>query len=608
MNASIIVPIVSIFVLGIGGMWLASILKIPSILFLLLIGFAAGPLTGWLKPEEVFGSLFEPLISLAMVLVLFEAGLSLRRKDLKKAGPAVLKLITGGVLVTWLLTAGLAFVILKFSLPVSCLLAAILVVTGPTVIIPLLQEIRPRGPAAAVVRWEGIMNDPVGAVLAILIFQAILTQGADEAAGTMLGGFLMTLLAAPQLALAGAWGIRQFLGREKIPDYLENPLVLVTVLGLFAVTERLQPHAGLVTVTLTGIFLANQHQVNLKHLMEFKESLRVLIISTLFIVLAAHLTWDDVRHVDAGYWFFLAGLIFVVRPVSVWISTWKSPLSVRDRLFVAWMAPRGVVAAAMAAMLSEPLARRGYSDAGELTGLVFFVILMTGAVYGLSAPWLARLLRIANHRPQDVLILGALPWTLEIGQMIQEQKFNVAFPEDEPARAEAARRQGFHVIDENLLASETLEKLDPERFGHALLLHPSNETNSLAALRLSELLGKNNIYQISPEHSRLGLTGDSVDLRALQGKILFNSRLTFEVLDGLLKNGKAQFISVSRQREKTADSETVYPFLGIRGKNLHIYAEAEHVSGKGEELVCLQLIKKQESFDPSLGNKIKKIS
>ena len=335
------IVLAGVIVLGVAAQWLAWRLGLPSILLLLLTGVVAGPLSGLVDPDAIFGSSLLPLVSLSVALILYEGGLSLRLSELSKVGAAVRNLLSVGVLVTWLIAGWAAWAILGFDGPVAVLFGAILVVTGPTVIGPLLQQIRPTGPAASILKWEGIAIDPLGAVLAVVVFDLI--SVGHEGNPWIHGGLavLRTVGIGGGLGFFVAGLYILLIKRFWVPDHLQNGVSLMLAVTVFAVSNYFQEESGLLGVTVMGVTLANQKWVTVEHIVQFKEDLRVLLIGTLFILLAARLRLEDLSQLGMAHIVFVLVLIVVARPLSVWISTIGMGLSGAQRVFLSWMAPRG---------------------------------------------------------------------------------------------------------------------------------------------------------------------------------------------------------------------------------------------------------------------------
>ena len=374
-----LIGLASVLLLGVGAQWLAWRLRLPSILLLLVLGFLAGPITGFLHPDEIFGEALFPIVSLSVAIILFEGGLTLRLSELPAVGKPMGLLISVGALITWAVAAVAAHYIVGMTWSLSVLLGAILIVTGPTVIGPLLRQIRPTGNVGTILKWEGILIDPVGAVLAVLVFEAILEGefGQGQAAGAILGGVVETLLIGVALSFLGAAILIIFLRRYWIPDYLQNSVSLMVALSLFALSNVLHPESGLLTVTLMGVLLANQKWVTVKHIVEFKENLQVLLIGGLFILLSSRLDLQSLLAMGWREFAFLAVLIFIARPLSVFASTMGSNFENRSRIFLSWMAPRGIVAASVASLFAFELSVAGVEGAEQLVSMTFLVIIGT---------------------------------------------------------------------------------------------------------------------------------------------------------------------------------------------------------------------------------------
>ena len=528
---SIPILLAGIVVVGIAAQWLSWRLRLPSILILLLAGFVAGPLTGALDPDALLGDLLLPFVSLSVAVILFEGGLTLRFGELKRIGPAVRNLVSIGALVTWALTATAAWALLGLPPSLAVLLGAILIVTGPTVIAPLLRQVKPRPPVGPLLKWEGILIDPVGATVAVLVFEAIdAATPADRMGGLALFGLLRTVVFGGGLGVAGAWLLAGLLRRFWVPDYLHNTVSLAVVLAVFTAANALQHESGLLAVTAMGVLLANQKSVNVRHILEFKENLQVLLISTLFILLAARIDLEQVRRIGAGHVAFLAALVLVIRPAAVWLSTMRSGLSWRERLFVAWVAPRGIVAAAVVSVFSLRLLATGHHEqAARLVPLTFMVIVVTITLAGLTAAPLARRLGLAVAAPQGVLLVGAHTWARAIAEALRGLSIDVILVDTNRANVMAARMQGLEAHYGNILADHTIDELAWERIGKCLALTPNDEANALGIRHVRHLLGRAATYQLAPRTS--GDTArENMPPHAAAGRLLFGPAITFDSL------------------------------------------------------------------------------
>jgi NhaP-type Na+/H+ or K+/H+ antiporter len=520
-----------IVVLGISAQWVAWRLRLPSILVLLGFGFLAGPVAGILDPRAVLGpQLIQPLVSISVAIILFEGGLSLRLADLRHIGAVVRNLVSTGALVTWGLAALAARLFLtgegpdgRLGVQIALLLGAILVVTGPTVIIPLLRHVRPKGRLEPILRWEGIVIDPIGATLAVLVFEAITASFAPSAAAWH---FLVTMLTGGIYGLVGAALLWVMLRLFLIPDYLQNAVPLALVVGVFTAANMAWHESGIFAVTVMGIALANQRSVPVRHIVEFKENLQVLLISILFIVLAAGLEIEHLSRIDLGTILFLAALILVVRPAAVLLSTFRSRLGKRERIFLAMMAPRGIVAAAVASVFALRLESHDppIADSGLLLPYTFAVIVVTVAFYGLGAPLVARWLRLSEPNPQGCVIIGAHAWARAIAAALRAAGCRVLLVDTNRANLQAARMEGLEIFAGNALAAEILEELPLDGMGRLLALTSNDEVNALAAVHFRDVFHRGEIYQLAPAGAEKQTGAVPSHLR---GRYLFGEGITF---------------------------------------------------------------------------------
>jgi len=535
LTEQLLIALTSVITLGIAAEWLAWRIHLPSILILLIFGFVAGPVTGFLDPDAMLGDLFFPIVSISVAIILFEGGTSLRLKELHEIGGVVRNLVTVGAVLTWVLSAGAARYVIGLEPAPAALLGAILVVTGPTVIVPLLRHVRPVHQVASTVKWEGILIDPIGAVLAVLVYEALLAGEVQAATAAVLLVLLKTVAIGVALAALGAGLLIILMDRDWVPDFLQSPLALMVVVTAFAVSNILQTESGLLTATLMGVALANQKAVDVKHILEFKENLRVLLISSLFIILAARLQVSDLQQLGLPHLAFLAALIVIVRPLAVALSALRSDFNWRERALISWIAPRGIVAAAVASIFALRLAEAGYAGAEQLVSVTFMVIIGTVVVYGSSAAPVARWLGLAQADPQGVLLLGAHPWARAIAAALNDEGIPVRLLDTNYANISAARMAGLPVYYGNALTEGALDNIDLHGIGRMLALTANDEVNSLAALNFSEIFGEDCIYQLPPEE--LTETSKGVVSRHLRGRFLFDPRAAYWNLTGRFDGG-----------------------------------------------------------------------
>jgi NhaP-type Na+/H+ or K+/H+ antiporter len=536
LSEHILIQLASIVVLGIAAQWIAWRIKFPSILFLLLLGFLAGPVTGFLNPDKLMGELLLPVVSISVALILFEGGLTLRLGELKEIGGVVIALISVGAIITWAIAAAGAHYILKLDLRISILLGSILVVTGPTVIGPLLRHIKPVKRVGTILKWEGIMIDPVGAILAVLVFEAIIAGEVGQASSVVLIGLLKTILLGGAIGLGFAGLLLLFLERFWIPDILQESVAFILVITAFVLSNLFQPESGLFAATLMGLFLDNQKHVSIKHIIEFKENLRVIIISSIFILLAARLQISDFEFFNLAGIVFLGLLIFIARPFSVFISTLFSDLNWRERTFISWLAPRGIVAAAVSSVFALKLAETGIPGSESIVPITFIVIIVTVGIYGLTSPLIAKWLKVAQSDPQGVLIVGAHSWAIAMAKILIENKIRTVLVDTNYSHIADARLEGLTAYQGSILSEHLIDEIDLNGIGRMMALTSNDEANSLASLHLREEFETGELYQLPPLVKREGEKSE-FSAKHLRARFLFKDGMNFDKLNDLFMAG-----------------------------------------------------------------------
>ncbi len=502
------------FLLGLAvfAQWISWRLKLPSILLLLIFGFGLSFFTGTKIDQFLHGE--DALLSLVgffVAIILFEGGLTLKLSELKEAGTPVVRLCSVAVVIAFVLTTLAARWTLEYHWQICALLGAILVVTGPTVVAPILRLIQPRKKVASIVKWEGIIVDPIGAVLAVLVFQVIQGGGLNNSWESVLVSLLKTTVIGVGFGFGLAKLVEQALKQHLIPDFLESLFFLALVAIAFAGSNLLQHESGLLTVTVLGVVLANQKSVSVRHILEFKEHLRVLIISLLFLMLSGRIGLEALEAVWFKGLMFLLALIVVVRPLSVFLSNLGSTQTdFKEQLFLSLLAPRGIVAAAVTSVFAlelEHFAHKNPDDkflaglanqAEQLVPLVFIVILGTVAFYGLLAAPLARKLGLSHKNPDGILFAGADPWIVLVAKALHEEGHAVLLLDTRYQKIAAAKMEGLAAERANILSEYAEEEIDFGGLGHLIAATPNDEVNSLASREFSHRFGKANVWQLTP--------------------------------------------------------------------------------------------------------------
>ncbi len=359
----LILGLVAVVALGVLALWAAWRTRVPAILLMSLAGLIAGPVLGLIDPSEDLGSLFQPTISLCVAVILFEGGLSLQLRDLKLAGMGVRRLTYFGPPLAWLLAGCAAHYLAGLGWAVSLVFGAIMVVTGPTVIIPMLRQAGLNRRTASYFKWEAIINDPMGALLAVLVFQFFVLSGGEPGLSPLAGGLGRAILAGVLLGGVGGWLIGKAYIHGHVPEYLKSPVMLTAVLVIFAVTNVVQNEAGLLAVTIMGMVVGNMNLPSIQDMKRFKEYISIMLVAMVFVMLTADLEFARFAALDYRGILLVAAVLFLTRPASILISTIGSDVEWKDRLLLAWIAPRGIVAAATAGVMAPKLAEQGFSGA-----------------------------------------------------------------------------------------------------------------------------------------------------------------------------------------------------------------------------------------------------
>ena len=518
--------------IGFLAQWLAWRVKLPAIVFLLLAGIVLGPVSGVLNPDKLLGDLLFPIVSLAVALILFEGSLTLRFHELPGIGRAVRGLVSYGAVATLLLLAWAAHAVAGLSWPISLLFGALACVTGPTVIAPMLRTLRPNARIANTLRWEGIVIDPLGALFAVLIFEAIVSR--EE--GHTISVFVATIGSGIVTGALAAWLMAFLLRRQMIPEYLQNYAVLAAVLLAFSLSNVLTHESGLLAVTIMGIALGNLRGVHIDDILDFKENLTTVLVSLLFILLAARLPWPlPDGMLGAGIALFVIAQL-VVRPLNVLISSLGSGLTWRERALIGWVAPRGIVAASVSALFALRLDALGVPGAKALVPLVFTLIIGTVILQSATARPLALWLKVAEPEPRGVLIFGSDLVARAIGKVLTEAGFRVVLADDDWDGIRLARMEGMSTFFGNPASPHAERHLDLTGIGRLLAVSTHRERNSLACVHYRQEFGREKVYRLRNLTSQ-----ENTDRAALAGNLLapplFDETITHGRFAEMLEQG-----------------------------------------------------------------------
>ncbi len=520
-------------VLGIGAQWLAWRLQQPAIVLMALAGLVAGPVLGVIRPAEIFGELLQPMVSLAVALILFDGGLNLRRSELRGISAAVRRLVLVGGPLTWAMAAAAGHWIAGLSWPVAILFGGILVVTGPTVIMPLLRQAKLQARTAAVLKWEGIVNDPIGALFAVLVYEVLVHAEAGAGWGAAAAGLAGAAAVAAAMALALGLGLAKLFRRGLVPEFLKAPIILCAVLAAFVGANMLAEESGLLAVTILGIVFGNARVASIDELRRFKEGIAILLVSGVFVLLTAMLRPEDALALSWEHAAFVGAVLFVVRPLSVWLATPGAGLTWRERLLVGWIAPRGIVAVAVSGLFAAKLSALGHADAALLVPLAFAVVFATVVAHGFSIAPLARGLGLVATTRPGVLIVGATPWSVALAGQLAALEVPVTVADRVWRALRPAREAGIDTYYGEILSEVTEHRLDLNRFEVLLAATGNDAYNALVCTDLAPELGRAKVFELEQRTSE-----DPQSLSfTIGGRALFAPGTDIEGLNMLLARG-----------------------------------------------------------------------
>ncbi len=511
-------------VLGIGAQWVAWRTGWPAIVLMLAAGFLVGPVAGAfgykiLDPEAAFGNMLEPMVAIGVALILFEGGLSLDFRELRKYGSGVWRLVILGVPFGWLFGSLAGYYVADLVWPVAILFGGILVVTGPTVVLPLLRQSAVQQRPAALLKWEAIVNDPFGALCAVIAYEYFRRSAEGGTPIEVVPAIAFAAIASAIIGYAAAKFVAWSFPRGFVPEYLKVPVLLVVVVAVFVGCNQIEHEAGLLAVTVMGIALANMHVASLRSIHPFKQNIAVLLVSGIFILLSASLDVEELRGFEWQFGLFLLALLFVVRPATVLLSLAFSDVPWNERLFLAWIAPRGIVLVAISGLFALRMNELGYADGSILIGLSFAVVVATIVAHGFTVDIVARWLGVKGAERPGILIAGATPWTIALAKQMHEMGTPVMLVDPNWHHLRDARREGLPTYHGEILNEATEHKLDLTPFQFLIAGTDNEAYNALVCSEFAPEIGTDKVYQLGD--------GNDEDRRALpaglRGRALFTS-------------------------------------------------------------------------------------
>ena len=505
---SILFQIALIGVAGIAAQWAAWALRIPGIALLLAVGFLLGPVLGLINPAETFGEVYKPAIALAVAIILFEGGLTLNFHEIRETATGVKRMVLYAGPLVWLFSTLAAHFAAGLSWPTSFVIGAVLVVTGPTVIMPLLRSAQLRRRPSSILRWEAIVNDPIGALFAVLAFEVYLITSDVHDAWTVTGLAVLAAVVATVGAYALARGLAYVFVRGWVAEYLKAPVLFASVLIAFAISDMILEESGLLTVTVMGITLANTKLASLTEMRRFKETVTVLLVSGLFIMLTASLRWSDFEILGWGAVLFTALVLFVCRPLAVIIATIGAGLSWQERALVAWIAPRGIVAVAVAGLFGKAPVDNGVPDGAALTAISFVIVAATIALHGFSLAPLASRLGLKTAERPGILFVGGSSWTIALADKLKELETPVMIADSNWQHIREARLRDIPVYYGEILSESAHHSIEFNRFSHLIAATENDAYNALVCTEFAPEMGRGQVFQV-------GRTGQDSERKAL---------------------------------------------------------------------------------------------
>ncbi|NER09960.1 sodium/proton antiporter, CPA1 family [Muriicola jejuensis] len=500
-----------IIILGIVAQWVAWRLKLPAILPLILIGLLVGPISTLYTEDGT--KLIEPVwngekglfpgdglyyfVSLAISIILFEGGLTLKRSEISNVGPVITKLITIGTMVTFFGAGIAAHFIFDLSWQMSFLFSALVIVTGPTVITPILRNIPLKKDVSAILKWEGILIDPIGALVAVLVFEFISVGEGQAYTKTALIEFGKILLFGFTFGFTFAHALAFAIKKNFIPHYLLNVVSLSVVLLVFVESDIFAHESGLLAVVVMGMVMGNMNLPNLKELLYFKESLSVLLISILFILLAANINISDMELIynwNTAILFLI--IVFLIRPLGVFLSTQGSGLKLNEKLFIGWVGPRGIVAAGIASLFGSKLIAKGEPGAEYITPLVFMIVLGTVLLNATTARLIAKWIGVFLERSEGILIIGASKISRIIANYLKNNNRHVVVIDNNETNIEKCKNMGLEAFAANIYSDNLTDNIELNDVGYLMALTGNSDINKYAIDKFQSEFGENGSFRL----------------------------------------------------------------------------------------------------------------
>ncbi|HLR14220.1 MAG TPA: sodium:proton antiporter [Bacillota bacterium] len=588
-----LVIIVAVLALGIFSQWFAWRIQWPSIVIMSIVGLIIGPVIGLVNPGEALGQLYSPLISLAVAIILFEGSSSLDIREIKDVSKSVFRIITFGAFIAWILGSLSAHYIAGLSLEVSFIIGGLFVVTGPTVIIPLLRNAKLQPRTAAVLKWEGIIVDPAGPLLALFAYEVIKVITRAELGPDYLLTFFISAILAGLLGLVIGLGISFMAKKGMFPEFLKSPIILVFVLLCFTLAELIMHETGMLAVTVMGLTIgwARKRVSSVGNIHHFVEGISVMLTSTVFILLTASLSRTTISQIFS--WEILAFVIvmlFLVRPISIWLPTIGTELTNREKTLIGWIAPRGIVALTVAGYFASILTDDGYKDAEVLTALTFALVFITVCVHGFTLGPLAKKLGLSNQDAEGVVIIGASSFSTALAKTLKDLGASVLIVDSSRGRLRPSIQQGINTHKGEILGEHARFEADLTPYNQMLAMTIDASYNTLVTQSFAPEFGFNNTFSIpSPAEANLNSNDLSVASRT---HLLFDEKAVFTELNRKINTTfEIKVIPIEMDKQYTKDmldEEATPLFVKRKNGTIEFITQMTRLAlAKGDQLAVL---------------------
>ncbi|MHC8514479.1 cation:proton antiporter [Sporosarcina sp. ITBMC105] len=529
---SLLFDLMFVILIGMLSQWVAWKYRMPAIVVMAVAGLIVGPIFGWINPQQSMGDLFGPIITFAVAIILFEGSLNLDVREIRGFSKPVGRIVTIGAFIAWIAGSLAAHYLAGLSWEVAFIIGGLFIVTGPTVILPLLRQAKLKPRVAAILKWEGIVVDPFGALLAVFAFEFIKFINSEVTFNA-----LMLFFAASAFAVFLGWIVALVIGnafeRGSIPEYLKAPILFVVVLFTFVFSDEIMHETGLLAVTAMGMKMANMRLTTLNDVRHFKENISVLLISGIFVMLTASLNPKVLIEVfNPSILIYVAAMIFIVRPLSIWLSTIGTDLTTREKLLIGWIAPRGIVALTVSGYFATILLENGYEDAELLTALTFALVLSTVVLHGFSIGFVAKKLNLTTTDESGVAIVGGSRFAAKLAQSIKETGNEVLLIDQSWAALADARKSGINSYVGDILSEQIEYHIDLTPYRYMLAMTKTDVYNAHVCADFAPDLGRDHLFQtafqVSKDEEFFTITG---------GQALFSPAISIYDLEERMHTG-----------------------------------------------------------------------